>query len=92
MSVCQVVEVQNSDVDSNDCVAPTHCQVGTTLQYVCKDGFIGSNSFTKCLANHSWDLVPTCVKEGTSCCLLFECYLKILLYIKFTMYLHTYII
>ena len=66
VSVCPVVAIQNSDVDSNDCIAPTHCQVGTILQYVCEDGFIESNSFTKCLNNHSWDLLPTCVKEGTT--------------------------
>jgi len=66
VSVCSVVEIQNGYVDVIDCVAPTHCQVGTLLQYVCKDGFTGSTLSTKCLDNHSWDVVPRCVKDGTT--------------------------
>jgi len=99
VSVCLVEEIQNGYVDSKDCIAPTHCQVGTILQYVCKDGFIGSNSLTKCLDNYSWDLLPTCVKEGTNMIkyvfvnivseikmlLTIEIPLKIVLYFKITM-------
>ena len=62
--VCPVLEIRNGNVDTSACVAPTYCQVGTTLHYACESGFIGTNTTTTCTDNHSWDITPACKEEG----------------------------
>jgi len=50
--VCPVVELRNGNVDTSYCVAPTHCEIGVTVNYTCDNGFFGTNTTTSCVGNY----------------------------------------
>jgi len=60
--LCPVKQIDNGLGDTSNCRMPDMCLVNTTIHYKCDTGYVVSFPRTTCMANHTWNLLPTCMK------------------------------